>query len=331
MTTRISPAKRFAALLLALTLVLLTPACAKEQTNDYQMQFDLGTRYFSDGNYEEAILAFTSAIEIEPKNAEAYCALADVYLAMGDPDAAIAVLTDALAAVDDVTEVQSKLDLLTAQPEPEPESEPLEPLEPLEVTVGSQAELDALALREDAKKITVVIAEEAGITDIGALSALPYLTELDLFKNEITDISALSGLVYLTELNLGFNHIVDISPLANLTELTELDLDFNVIGTWNPLSSENGSIADFSPLSNLTKLTKLHLAYTGIDDASVLSGLSELTILNLGRDRISDLTPLEALTKLDKLYLYNNPTTRQQIDALQAKLPDCRIDDTGIN
>lgn len=326
MTARISPAKRLAALLLALVLALSTLACAKEQVDEYQMQFDLGTRYLSDGNYEEAILAFRAAIEIEPKNAEAYLSLADVYLAMGDTASAVAVLTDALAAVDDVTEVQSRLALLTAQPEPEPV-----PLEPLEVTVTSQTELDALAQREDAKKITVVIAEEAGITDISALSALPYLTELDLFKNEITDISALSGLVHLTKLNLGYNHIVDISPLAGLTELTELDLDCNVIGTWNPLSSENGSIADFSPLSNLTKLTKLYLAYTGIDDVSVLSGLTELTKLVLGRNRISDLTPLETLTKLDKLYLYNNPTTLQQVDALQAKLPDCMIDDTGIN
>lgn len=304
MPCRISPAKRFAALLLALTLALSTLACAKEETNDYQMQFDLGTRYLSEGSYEEAILAFTAAITIDPKNAAAYLSLADAYLAMGDTASAIAVLTDALSVVDGVTEVQSRLDLLTAQPEPEPE-----PLEPLEVTVTSQAALDALAQREDAKKITALAAQSAGITDIRALSGLTGLTKLDL----------------------GGNGIVDISPLAGLTGLTELILDRNVTDTWNPLSSENGSITDFSPLSSLTNLTALHLAYTGIDDVSMLSGLTELTILNLGRNYISDPTPLEALTKLEKLYLYNNPLTRQQIDALQDKLPDCLIDDTGIN
>lgn len=321
-----SPARRFAALLLALILALSMISCAKVEASDYQMQFDLGTRYLSEGNYEEAILAFTAAIEIDPKNAEAYLSLAEAYLAMGDTASAIAVLTDALSVVDNVTEVQSRLDLLTAQPAPEPE-----PLEPLEVTVTSQAELDALAQREDAKKITIVQAEDAGITDLSALSSLTGLAELHLHGNSITDIRALSGLTGLTKLDLGSNSIVDISPLSGLTGLTELILDRNVTGAWNPLSSENGSIADFSPLSSLTNLTQLHLAYTGIDDVSMLSGMSELTILNLGRDYISDLTPLETLEKLEKLYLYNNPLTRQQIDALQAKLPDCLIDDTGIN
>ena len=38
----------------------------------WQTQYDLGVRYLSEGNYEEAILAFTAAIEIDPKNAEVY-------------------------------------------------------------------------------------------------------------------------------------------------------------------------------------------------------------------------------------------------------------------
>ena len=38
----------------------------------WQTQYDLGVRYLSEGNYEEAIIAFTAAIEIDPKNAEVY-------------------------------------------------------------------------------------------------------------------------------------------------------------------------------------------------------------------------------------------------------------------
>lgn len=243
MPTRVSPAKRLAALLLALVLALSTLACAKGEVKTYQSQLDLGTRFLTDGNYEEAIIAFRAAIEIEPKNAEAYLSLAEVYLAMGDTDAAIAILTDALAVVDDVTAVQSMLDLLTAEPDVEPEPEPLEPLE---VTVTSQAELDALAQREDADKITSVIGEDAGITDISALSGLTNLTYLNLGLNNISDISALSGLTNLTDLYLGSNNIGDISALSGLTNLVSLGLTGN-------------NISDVSALGELTNLTGLTL------------------------------------------------------------------------
>ncbi len=208
MSTRISPAKRFAALLLALALALSTLACAKEDAKTYQSQFDLGTRYLNDGSYEEAILAFRAAIEIEPKNAEAYLSLADVYLAMGDTDAAIAVLTDALAVVDDAAAVQARLDTLTATSEPEP-------LSWLEVKVHSQAELDALALRADAEKITSVIGEEAGITDISALRALTNLQELHMHNN-ISDISALGGMTDLKWLRLGLNNALSQAQMDGL-------------------------------------------------------------------------------------------------------------------
>ena len=62
-----------------LALLGLLSACsahsvdAEEQSAPtWQSRYDLGVRYLSDGRYEEAILAFTAAIEIDPKNAQAY-------------------------------------------------------------------------------------------------------------------------------------------------------------------------------------------------------------------------------------------------------------------
>lgn len=46
-------------------------------------------RYLSEGNYEEAIIAFTAAIEIEPKQAELYLYRARAYNAIGDSNAQI--------------------------------------------------------------------------------------------------------------------------------------------------------------------------------------------------------------------------------------------------
>lgn len=45
----------------------------------WQEQYDLGMRYLGEGNYMEAILAFSAAIEIEPKQAQLYLGRADAY------------------------------------------------------------------------------------------------------------------------------------------------------------------------------------------------------------------------------------------------------------
>ena len=72
---------------IVLTLVLLLGLCAcgaKESTPTWQEQYDLGVRYLEDGDYEEAIIAFTAAIEIDPKRAEAYVGRGDAYVLSGD-------------------------------------------------------------------------------------------------------------------------------------------------------------------------------------------------------------------------------------------------------
>lgn len=52
----------------------------------WQEQYDLGIRYLSEGNYEEAIIAFTAAIEIDPKRAEAYVGRGDAYIGLGETE-----------------------------------------------------------------------------------------------------------------------------------------------------------------------------------------------------------------------------------------------------
>ena len=63
---------------LALLLGFLLCACG-QSVPTWQEQYDLGVRYLSEGNYEEAILAFTAAIEIDPKQAPAYVGRGDAY------------------------------------------------------------------------------------------------------------------------------------------------------------------------------------------------------------------------------------------------------------
>ncbi len=125
--------KRVIAVILAAALALSLCACAKQGPQadaepsgapTWQEEYDLGVRYLSEGDYEQAIIAFTAAIEIDPKRAEAYLGLSDAYTGAGDPDAARRALEDGLAATDD-PELQARLAAL-AEPggEPEPDGEP---------------------------------------------------------------------------------------------------------------------------------------------------------------------------------------------------------------
>ena len=93
-------------------LVLLT-ACGQSAPT-WQEQYDLGVRYLSEGNYEEAIIAFTVAIEIDPKRAEAYIGLADAYTGQGDMEKAQAVLEKAIEAVGETEDLRVALDALAA-------------------------------------------------------------------------------------------------------------------------------------------------------------------------------------------------------------------------
>ena len=119
-------------MIIAILITVLLSACSKG--GRWQKQYDLGMQYLTEGNYEEAIVAFNTAIEIEPnqamayvgrgnayigsgetaenlalalgdyqqalklngKNVDAYLGIADVYIRQGDFDTALAILNDGL-------------------------------------------------------------------------------------------------------------------------------------------------------------------------------------------------------------------------------------------
>lgn len=74
--------KRVGSILLSSILLICIVACSPDAvgTLTWQEQYDLGIRYLSEGNYEEAIIAFTAAIEIDPKQASAYVGRGDAYV-----------------------------------------------------------------------------------------------------------------------------------------------------------------------------------------------------------------------------------------------------------
>ena len=126
--------------------VLLLAACGKK-AKTWQELYDLGEKYLLEENYEEAIVAFTAAIELEPRragayigrgnayvlsgeteehlaqaltdyqyvleldeaNAEAYLGIADVYIRQGDYDAALDILNEGLEKTGENEEISEKI------------------------------------------------------------------------------------------------------------------------------------------------------------------------------------------------------------------------------
>ena len=82
--------RRLASTLVALTIILSLCSCGGKAQATYQEQYDLGAKYLSEGNYEQAVIAFTAAIEIEDYHAEAYIGRGDAYVQLAGSDAATA-------------------------------------------------------------------------------------------------------------------------------------------------------------------------------------------------------------------------------------------------
>ena len=82
-------------------ILLLSMAACEDTPTTWQEQYDLGVRYLSEGSYEEAIIAFTVAIEIDSKHPEAYISRGDAYSGLeGTTDTLTAALADYESALE---------------------------------------------------------------------------------------------------------------------------------------------------------------------------------------------------------------------------------------
>ena len=154
-----------------------------------------------------------------------------------------------------------------------------------------------------------------GISDVSPLVALTgKLSQLILTDNTISNIAPLESLTNLTYLILNNNKITDLTALGTLTKLTVLDVGSNIIA----------NKASFSALSNMPLLTNLTLAYTGITDVSVLSGLTNMRYLflndnNIGGQGVGNVDQLTSMSLAIRIWLdgaSNIGMSCQELDTL---------------
>lgn len=113
--------KLFIGVLLSLTavaaVVVVMVSTGRSNGNDLQRQLDLGKRYVSELDYENAVIAYEAALEIDPYCLEAYLGLADAYMALGQPDKAMEIMEQARQMLPDSVDVYVRLAQLYAQRE----------------------------------------------------------------------------------------------------------------------------------------------------------------------------------------------------------------------
>ena len=139
-------------------IMLLFCSCSPSTEDLWQEQYDLGMRYLSNGEYEEAILAFNAAIEIEAKRYEAYISLADVYIELEQYDMAIKVLEDAIGEIGEIEVLLNALTELSAKIVPDESAE----------TIKEGIKINAISGTLDLSNITYSYLPDKTLVDMDA-------------------------------------------------------------------------------------------------------------------------------------------------------------------
>ena len=122
----------------------------------------------------------------------------------------------------------------------------------------------------------------------------------------------------LLGLDVGHNNVHDLSFLSTWPDLR-----------WLIVIDSKVPLTDISPLADLMDLEYVELFMQNITDISPLANHVKLLDLNLCHNDITDLSPLYSCVNLERLYISVNPhLTQEELDKLQAVLPNLRIEHT---
>ena len=195
-------------------------------------------------------------------------------------------------------------------------------LKRLQLPAENIEELSPLSGLTQLENLALIGGEQGWIEDLTPLSGLVNLRELFLEISSVSDLSPLAGMTELESLRVrGESYISDLSPLSVMVKMRELELpasQFREALDISPLSRMTRleslrmgcNIQDLRPLENLHSLRILQIkdrkSGSGEDcfhSLEPLSGLANLTILELRNDYVTDLSPLSGLIQLESLTL----------------------------
>ena len=161
--------------------------------------------------------------------------------------------------------------------------------------------------------------EDCSLSSIEGLTGAVALEKLNLKSNTVRNLSALSTMMALKDLNLQHNALVNLDQLSSLVNLEILDISYNSVTSLSPLSActrlsalnaDANQIDTVYGIHNLPILTVLSLDHNKLTDVSQLTGCTEMVNLSFSNNQVADISGLNSLLKLDILdFSYNQVTS----------------------
>ncbi|MCX6285302.1 MAG: hypothetical protein NTW31_13835 [Bacteroidetes bacterium] len=183
------------------------------------------------------------------------------------------------------------------------------------VTIDQNAYYNGLTQIMRLKKID--LSGDVTISDLGPLSKLSELLEVNLARTPVSDLMPLRNLNHLEMLNISNTAVSSLEPMHYCTHIRQLFI-------------KGCGIRDLGILVNFPGLSDLDFSNTTISSLSPLSALDSIDDLRLNNTPVSDLSPVAGLVNLEMLNI--SSTHIKNIDALQnlGKLRILQADSTGI-
>lgn len=151
----------------------------------------------------------------------------------------------------------------------------------------------------------VCLNDNPGLTDLGKLSGLEGLRQLEIVNTGVKSLEAVAGPA-LRKIDFSGTSVTDVAALADWPELAEV-------------SGSHSGVTDIAPLARMPQLVSLN--FSGCD----LSGLSpelrfeslRLRTLNLQNTSITTLAPFSDLTQITTAYLGYNDLNSEELQILE--------------
>jgi len=333
-------------LVLILILSLSVSGCAQKQAvGSWQEQYDLGIKYLSEGNYEEAIIAFQNVIEIDKRNTRAYAGLVLAYAYNGQYDEAFGTVDDALAMDLDNQELlyESMIAIYLQQGDEAGAKACISAINDQIVSDYLKNKFPNL-FEETLRRFENQIVNFVDPNFEKAIRVMLNKPDGDIWSDELAEVYVIRIMGIMVDrigekfeseesiaydiTNYGFSNWKDennnrvpyggikrLDDLVWFPNLKQLSVDLNqitnidvVAGLENlgHINLEGNKISDISVLKDMINLGLLGLSDNQISDINVLAGLTNLEELSLEHNQISDISALDNLRNLRVLLLSNN-------------------------
>jgi len=324
------------AMVAIITIVTVTGDNKGEKDLD---QLSLGEKYLTELKYDQAVIAFSKAIEIEPKNTRAYLGIADAYLHLDRQLDAVNLLGRGIEATDnenlkkaligvEKSIIEGYIAIAEAYEAEGWHDRSLEILQRVYEETSNEVigrklgiiEASEIEFRDDyiiqwkdaeferliRQYLGKVNGEDIHYDDVKLISNLQIWGDIIAKESEINsynDHTWFSELAWYGEDSFGLQNGESYDKNGAIQSLDDLEhfTSLKWLTICHQMNLDISALGNTDNIDCLKRLQHLTLASNDITDISVISNLISLKTLNLSYNSIKDIAPISMLIELTSL------------------------------